>query len=37
VKAHGSKIGLRAFEKLKPYYVQKLKEVKGTHVHVNVM
>jgi hypothetical protein len=26
VKAHGSNVGLRAFEKLKPYYVQKLKE-----------
>jgi hypothetical protein len=26
VKAHGKKVGLRAFEKLKPYYVRKLKE-----------
>jgi hypothetical protein len=26
VKAHDGKVGLRVFEKLKPYYVHKLKE-----------
>ncbi len=26
MKAHGSNVGLRAFQKLKPYYVYKLKE-----------
>ncbi len=26
MKAHGSKVGLKAFEKLKPYYVHRLLE-----------
>jgi len=35
VKAHGNNVELKTFERLKPYYVWKLKE--KTHVFVNTM